>query len=607
SGLHHETLDDLKHAALGNCQICTVLYDRVKFLDIAHKLQSLSFEYSFDAYHDGSFEMSPFRILRLSSSDAGPLIKCEFCLIPLNGSGDRKTAKADLMQSSGLGGQQSGLGNNVPGNLGDPVLMDLASKWLRTCLREHRKCAAAQDPLWYPKRLLDLSATKSRLILTAEEKLEGGYATLSHCWGKDPSFHVLTADNVLQMQVEIHSVVLPATFRDAITVCRRLNIRYLWIDSLCILQRGTGSVEDWQEHAIAMRKVYANGLLNISADCATCADEGFFRDRNPYLIRPAESPIAKRGWVLQERLLSPRVLHFTSRQLLWECSSLVFASEAFPTGLPGRQVQSTENLAPFKIDDASQGFSNSWYRLLRDYTARQLSKPFQDKFIALAGIVERINEIRKDEYVAGFFRTDLPYALLWANAQPLSDCALRSNSTQGYRAPTWSWASTDTPVTFDMVETLRKFDHTLYATIIDTSVSLINKTNKAGQISDAKLVLQASVVSIAWDVLNYQEKGARLYIAGSAKSTCMDGAVSSGIFDDPETDANPIEGAIAALFIANNAKSLDHIFYVGLILAPIDAQVEQQYRRVGVWLDDSGECGFGRMVEAGKRTAISII
>jgi hypothetical protein len=33
-------------------------------------------------------------------------------------------------------------------------------------------------------------------------------------------------------------------------------------------------------------------------------------------------PLAQRGWVVQERHLARRAVHFTPRQLLWDCASM---------------------------------------------------------------------------------------------------------------------------------------------------------------------------------------------------------------------------------------------------------------------------------------------
>ncbi|EEU37918.1 uncharacterized protein NECHADRAFT_88233 [Fusarium vanettenii 77-13-4] len=68
-----------------------------------------------------------------------------------------------------------------------------------------------------------------------------------------------------------------------------------------------------------------------------------------------------------------------------------------------------------------------------------------DKLIACPGIVKRMIEIVQDEYVAGMRRRYLEGELLWmACGNHQSGGCKRPRE---YRAPTWSWASIDGPVT----------------------------------------------------------------------------------------------------------------------------------------------------------------
>ena len=155
----------------------------------------------------------------------------------------------------------------------------------------------------------------------------------------------------------IPSKELPQTFQDAITVTRRLQIRYLWIDSLCILQ---DSPEDWTHESVQMHHVYGNAYVTLAADDSRDSSQGLFRGRLPSLATPtivvtawkealakrfivihrrfwsesvAESPLNRRAWVLQERYLSPRIIHFGETQILWECKSRD-CCETFPDGIP---------------------------------------------------------------------------------------------------------------------------------------------------------------------------------------------------------------------------------------------------------------------------------
>lgn len=143
---------------------------------------------------------------------------------------------------------------------------------------------------------------------------------------------------------------LPKTFQDAVIFTRRLQIRYLWIDSLCIIQE---DVDDWHKQAPQMCSIYHGSALTLAASGAPDSQGGLFSpaflDHKDYTIQDmgingpcnihlrhpikhldfiskwgdiAEPhlPLLKRGWVYQERLLSPRVLQFCREELIFECT-----------------------------------------------------------------------------------------------------------------------------------------------------------------------------------------------------------------------------------------------------------------------------------------------
>jgi hypothetical protein len=182
----------------------------------------------------------------------------------------------------------------IPKSTGDPKVMDLGLEWLQTCRDNHVQCEAIDEtrqPGYYPSRLLDVGTLKSNILrlvmMEVEPPAQGqSYATLSHCWG-NVSFVQLTAENMISLNVEIPPESLPQTFTDAILTSRRLRIRYLWIDSLCILQSGTGSSEDWQFHVGKMDVIYANCLLNLSIARASNPEHGALVTRNPAFIKTA--------------------------------------------------------------------------------------------------------------------------------------------------------------------------------------------------------------------------------------------------------------------------------------------------------------------------------
>jgi hypothetical protein len=241
------------------------------------------------------------------------------------------------------------------------------------CRRDHalcRKLTSRDHPM--PTRLVDVGAagTNRHVRLCESSGIPTGtpYVTLSHSWGLK-QFFCLRKENQVSLGSKIPISKLRKVFRHAIRLTRSIGIRYLWIDSLCIIQ---DSEADWTREAAMMSAVYANGTCNLAATGFVDGAKGLFASREPSLLQPIlvdidddiyfeedlafhrgqyllveadawkedieEAPLNQRGWVMQERMLSPRSLHFGTRQLFWECYETE-ACEAFPAGLPRQMLR----------------------------------------------------------------------------------------------------------------------------------------------------------------------------------------------------------------------------------------------------------------------------
>jgi Heterokaryon incompatibility protein (HET) len=102
------------------------------------------------------------------------------------------------------------------------------------------------------------------------------YASLTHCWGTKEMF-LTTPKNIETMLCNIPVTLLTKTFRDAINITRRLNLQYLWIDSICIIQEDEG---DWARESATMAAVYAGCFVNLVASAAPDGTVGCLFDRN---------------------------------------------------------------------------------------------------------------------------------------------------------------------------------------------------------------------------------------------------------------------------------------------------------------------------------------
>lgn len=357
--------------------------------------------------------------------------------------------------------------------------------WYQSCCSSHPLCSRQSQrcPGWLPTRLLDIGSqgkTCWRLVVVSQDGIAPApYATLSYRWGPpDRALRLLrsTLDDFRGGQQRISD--LPRTFLDAIVVVRRLSIRYLWIDALCIVQDAR---EDKACEIPQMRSIYSNAACNLAASASDDPHGGLFRARDTTAVAPGlvaapsgalrnethhvvdmsyrdrqilSGPLHRRGWVFQERLLSTRVLYFGQSQVFWECLSEL-KCEGFPRGMPQsfRSAKSLESL--WGMRDARRPSSSPhdvpkdqamstpalrlWNSLVREYSNCALTLP-DDRLPAFSGVAELFRDITGDQYLAGLWRSNLLHLLDWWVDQP------RSRASEQYRAPSWSWASVDGPI-----------------------------------------------------------------------------------------------------------------------------------------------------------------
>jgi Heterokaryon incompatibility protein (HET) len=136
----------------------------------------------------------------------------------------------------------------------------------------------------------------------------GRYVALSHCWGKSPRT-VLTSKTLEDLKNPgIAISYLPKTFRDAVQITRKLRVRYLWIDSFCILQ---DSVIDWEEEATKMADVYRNSYITISASDSKDSFAGCFPSREATYIPP---DLLSSGIITERDPSKPVTIKYTDKK-----------------------------------------------------------------------------------------------------------------------------------------------------------------------------------------------------------------------------------------------------------------------------------------------------
>lgn len=381
----------------------------------------------------------------------------------------------------------------------DPPTQDLLSdahtrlvhRWMKSCDEKHEKCRRALGQSqklpkrWLkvlkcrlglgqrsklPKRLLEISSnpatgeiTKIRLIETTPSS-KGIYACLSYCWGRSAQDYKTTRSNLLRYLESIPFNSLPGTIIDTLKLCCKLGFRYVWVDSLCIIQ---GDNEDWKREASNMAGIYGGSNLTLAIHLCEDSSESFLQKRQQpqhrvlggniariaytdelsqekrliYLWKETEdqskwkvgghvnlmwgrSPWLDRAWTFQEWLLSPRVLHI-QQITQWEClqGNCNEIQHRFPARFPLDRY-------PNLLDK-----NWTWMSIIEEFTRRKIGKD-EDRLPALAGLAKKYRDKTGYEYLAGIWRQELPDALLWHKEGP--DYL---KSPAGFRAPSWSWAS----------------------------------------------------------------------------------------------------------------------------------------------------------------------
>lgn len=409
--------------------------------------------------------------------------------------------------------------------------------WFEECKNTHAECRIKSR--FVPTRLLDVASSEGSMDVLAklhdivlrdtskdlklidmrtsgirsDANLE--YATLSHCWGQTE--HITTeSDSRKRREAGIMFSELNRTFQDAVLVTRALGLRYLWIDSLCIIQ---DSDADWQRESSLMGSIYSGGVINIVADAAEDGDQGFLSKRSPssfpyalpgekfqgtLFMKPSKRErwieysgnLRRRAWVLQEYTLSACSIRYNMNGLVWECRcGCHYDSEViFEENQVRRAVRDLKKL-PLQIGSVSPLSPTNkisevmavWRKIVSEYSKKELTNE-TDVLPALSGLASLIHSATGDQYLAGIWRLDLPGALRWVPESP----DWRSST---YLAPTWSWAccKKSCPITYVSSTNVQ-----YRAKVLDAGVSLAGE-NPFGSVSDAFLKLEGLALKGAFE------------------------------------------------------------------------------------------------------------
>ena len=396
---------------------------------------------------------------------------------------------------------------------------------------------------------------------------------------------------------------------------------------------------DWLRESATMYEIYNKAYCNLSATASASGDGGLFRKREPHTlwedeinlnvegipVDPRQSsqaniqrcvvqdlsfwartiddaPVNRRGWVLQERMMAPRVIHFCENQIAWECSHLE-AAESARDGVPSLHIQpgikpatdSVNSVGP-EISDKQHSGSYAthgqisdtdsvehWQTVVERYSKTKLTKA-EDKVIALSGYARmKFEELPEAcNYLAGMWTHYLESQLLWRVNPVFTNGKFEypSKRPDKYRAPTWSWAAVDAPQGITCGEITSNM---LYIKVENHAIELEVSSNKFGLVKGGHLELLGVLKHIE---LNKREINGTVRYGWGLRSTEGRGNSTTHwivYLDSPDSDVD-ILGSHGRMYLMPARDDCDGYLICLLLQLEHDktGKETKKYRRVGL-------------------------
>jgi hypothetical protein len=405
------------------------------------------------------------------------------------------------------------VGNDVPRSASLEASVNFLCENYYSCTTEHEKKCFPDGPSYLPKRTVDVSNNDRYSLVEHSTGTVGVYAALSYSWG-DRGFAMATSANFEELKHGFERAILPMAFQDAAVMARSLDIDYLWIDTLCIIQ---DSRSDWEEQAARMGGIFEAAAITISASSSLNPYHTLFgqRDRMYEEIdlfsgkkgAPSDvkfkarrkidrgihtktgrstykDPLDTRAWGLQEKLLSRRLIAFTGAELQWTCR----------TSRACECQQKTYPAQPLFTDDISKSSaerirenSKIWSKTVEEYSSRELRFPL-DRLPALSGLARKFGARTGLTYNAGGWNETLLYDLVWQRDVE------SSRITESWISPSYSWASAPGAVSFRYARHSYPGSRILHAEVVVPYYETVGK-DIYGKAKDGALTIRGHMVA----------------------------------------------------------------------------------------------------------------
>ncbi|KAI0976973.1 heterokaryon incompatibility protein-domain-containing protein [Xylaria arbuscula] len=439
-------------------------------------------------------------------------------------------------ENTGSGGQVRDIPTGLPKltSVSSETYFEIIRKWLKDCDENHPRChLESTEPSFMrmPTRLIDVGGKDSPKVHLLETKYSQRsqiqhykYIALSHPWGDkaEHNHYCTTQQNIDHHKAGIYPDVLPDTFRNAIRVTRELGVRYLWIDSLCIVQGEDG---DFDHEAIHMETVFSMAYCVIAATRAKGASSGFLNARPDRKVvrleRPEErplyicecidnfqrdvidGPLNRRGWVFQERALARRTIYFAENQNYWECGEGV-RCETMARMKNNQAALLGDPRFPKVATESSKGGRIRLYEHLYGQYSRLQFTRIYDRPLAIAGLEQRLIRAFDTQGGYGVFTRYFGRGLLWQRDTALSQAMkpIHFPKSQKYNVPSWSWMAYEGAITFmelpfgeiDWEETELRSPWSTHDLVLDSLSSLRNISNATWHTTKTKERIDLTVI-----------------------------------------------------------------------------------------------------------------
>jgi hypothetical protein len=419
------------------------------------------------------------RVLRSSNGDHGSSTKefpsngrvghCKLCPIIFQSIGLEIPSNISTIvaEITGLKGQYT-----ILPKAGSTLQFLLIDKWLRDCDSGHSHRKHFLSPL--PTRVLDIGDSWDPIVLRLRmtDELEfGKYVALSHRWGEGDKEFLTLESNIDDRCKSIEFDMLPKTFQDAIIVTRMLGLRFIWIDSICIVQ---DSRSDVVFECSRMEAVFASAYVTVAATSAKSCRDGFLSrlDEVPFrlpgingdtslCVSKAKTDFSRdvvdgnlnqRGWVFQERALSRRTIHFTATQTYWECESAIRCE--IDDQIIGELDPLSSSNFPSSLSFSKTRPSAFQYCFTK-YSKLDLTCP-EDKPSAILGLEYRLAVFYRTPSMFGILGDFFGESLLWKSdgntMEPIKPIYMDPVGPRQVAVPSWSWMAYTGAISYLRVE-----------------------------------------------------------------------------------------------------------------------------------------------------------